>query len=153
MSESKDELLPKISFQLFANLGKKYNVKTGKWLIFPQPYAVETIWNAICRDIANEDGNLPQAGSFSAKINPAEKERKGHVICVYNDDFTNKDEVLAVERALRKIINRPIKMTYKPDLFTHVGIYGGNEFGLPPFIYKSVWDKAEERFDVTSVYP
>ena len=153
MSESWDELLPKIDYQLFANLGKKHNVTSGKWLIFPQPGSVETIWNSICRDLADENGNLPEAGCFSAKINPFEKERKGHVICVYNDDFDNKDVVMAVEKALRRIINPPIRMTYKPDLFTYIGIYSGNEFGLPPFIYTSAWDKAEERFVVTSVYP
>eukprot|EP00112_Aurelia_sp_Birch-Aquarium-sp1_P024323 Seg7644.1 transcript_id=Seg7644.1/GoldUCD/mRNA.D3Y31 product="UPF0696 protein C11orf68" protein_id=Seg7644.1/GoldUCD/D3Y31 len=153
MSDSKDELMPKISYQLFANLGKKYNVTSGKWLIFPRHGTVETIWNAICRDIATDEGNLPKAGCFSAKINPVGKEKKGHVICVYNDDFDNKDVVMAVESALRRIINPPMKMTYKPDLFTYIGIYGGNEFGLPPFIYSSDWDRAEQRFVVTSVYP
>ena len=45
-------------------------------------------------------------------------------------------QVLAVEECLRKIgIKNP--MTYKPDIFSAIGIYRNNEWKLRPAIYSS----------------
>jgi len=77
-------------------------------------------------------GNLSDA----AKVSPRDREESTHVICVYTEDFTNEEQVRAVENGLRKIGVTSV-MTYKPDVYTTLGIYRGNPWGLKPTIYTS----------------
>merc|ERR1719295_1364713 len=60
------------------------------------------------------------------------------MISIYTEDFTDEDNVFQVEKRLRAI---PIKkdLTYKPDMFTALGIYRNNKYYLKPVIYHSVW--------------
>ena len=59
-----------------------------------------------------------------------------YVICVYTDDFTRKGDVWAAENRLRELgITETLR--YKPDVYTTLGIYVGNEWGIRPTIYES----------------
>ena len=38
------------------------------------------------------------------------------------------------------------KLTYKPDIFTYLGIYRGNKFGIMPNIYTSKYEGRRRLF-------
>lgn len=72
----------------------------------------------------------------AAKVSTREPKKKTHVICVYTEDFTNEEQVRAVEKGLRKV-GIAAEMRYKPDVYTTLGIYRKNPWGLKPTIYTS----------------
>ena len=56
-----------------------------------------------------------------------------HVICVYNKDFTDEEEVLEVEASLRQALGSSKRQTslrftlqYKPQIFCVLSIYRNN---------------------------
>ena len=51
--------------------------------------------------------------------------------------MSDEKEVFGVEKAIR---NFPIngEIQYKPNIFTELGIYRNNKFGIRPSIYKSI---------------
>ena len=73
---------------------------------------------------------------FAAKVSTRDPEDKTHVICVYTEDFTNEEQVRAVEQGLRKV-GVTVQMRYKPDIYTTLGIYSKNPWGLRPTVYIS----------------
>merc|ERR1712142_601346 len=77
--------------------------------------------------------------------------KTGHMVSVYTKDFTDEDNVFQVEKALRKI---PIKhqLTYKPDLFSALGIYRDNKYKLRPTIYSSRWHQEAAESQIESVF-
>lgn len=77
-------------------------------------------------------GNL----GYAAKVSARDPKQKTHVICVYTEDFTNEEQVRVVEKGLRKI-GITAEMRYKPDVYTTLGIYRNNPWGLKPTIYTS----------------
>ena len=75
---------------------------------------------------------------FSAKVSTHEtsyKDRRHrgegrdpHVICVYNRrDFSDQDAIFELEDSIRRV-GVKCRMTYKPDAFTHLGIYRDNKW-------------------------
>ena len=72
----------------------------------------------------------------AAKVSPRDCKGNRHVICVYTEDFTNKEQVRAVEKGLRKVGVTSV-MRYKPDVYTTLGIYSDNPWGLKPTVYTS----------------
>ena len=56
------------------------------------------------------------------------------MISVHTEDFTDEENVFEVEKMLRQI---PVKrsLTYKPDMFSVIGIYRNNKYNLKPVIY------------------
>ncbi|KAK3588757.1 hypothetical protein CHS0354_024238 [Potamilus streckersoni] len=128
-----------INKQVIMELAKNYDVLAGKWMIHVQSgFKVDQLWSFVCRGIMTHI--LP---SFSAKVSPVNTKENGdadrHVICVYNNDFTNEDEVYELEAGLRTIgIKCPLY--YKPDVYTYLGVYRNNEWGLRPTIYESMYD-------------
>ncbi|KAL3874102.1 hypothetical protein ACJMK2_037163 [Sinanodonta woodiana] len=128
-----------INRHVIMELAKNYNVLAGKWLIQVQSgFKVDQLWSFVCRGIMTHI--LP---SDSAKVSPVSTTESGeadrHVICIYNNDFTNEDEVYELEAGLRRIgIKCPLH--YKPDVYTYLGVYRNNEWGLRPTIYESMYD-------------
>lgn len=59
-----------------------------------------------------------------------------YTILVYNEDFTKKEQVWAVERSLRTL-GVTFTLRYKPNIYTTLGIYAGNDWHLEPTIYHS----------------
>ena len=59
-----------------------------------------------------------------------------YTILVYNEDFTKKEQVWAVERSLRTL-GVTLTLRYKPNIYTTLRIYAGNEWQLEPTIYHS----------------
>ena len=61
---------------------------------------------------------------------------KTHVMMVYNTDYTNEDQVIAVENSLRSA-GVTTDLSYKPDIFSSLEIYRNNRWGFRPTIYTS----------------
>ncbi|KAL3874105.1 hypothetical protein ACJMK2_037165 [Sinanodonta woodiana] len=128
-----------INRHVIMELAKNYNVLAGKWMIQVQSgFKVDQLWSFICRGIMTRI-----LSSNTAKVSPVSTEEScygdRHVICIYNNDFTNEDEVFELEAGLRRIgIKCPLH--YKPDVYTYLGVYRNNEWGLRPTIYASMYD-------------
>ena len=96
--------------------------RSGKWLIFVSPKNVDEVWRKIKKAV--EEGRLGNSAKVStAKTNPLRSKRsKGHVICVYTYDWTDKKDVKRIREELRKLgITK--KIPYKADEDTLAGRY------------------------------
>ena len=92
---------------------------------------VDDTWTAVAKAVVS--GTL----GFSAKVFKGDEPKAPcFVICVYTKDFTNEEEVWAVEESLRKL-GITVSLCYKPDIYTTLGIYSGNSWGIRPTIYRS----------------
>ena len=137
-----------VCLQTITELAHMHKVLTGKWLFHVTTgLKVNHVWEIVARTTVN--GEL----GTSAKVSPYEGkqgESYRHVVCVYNDDFTNTEEVLALENKIRAC-GIKFQLLYKPDAFTHLGIYRNNAWKLRPTIHESVFDLATNCSKVTSV--
>ena len=59
-----------------------------------------------------------------------------HVVCVYNPDYQDTNQVMRVENLLRSA-GAVGDLLYKPDIFSTLGIYRNNKWGFRPTIYTS----------------
>merc|ERR1719186_2490665 len=78
---------------------------------------------------------------YMVKVSPVqdiqpEQARGEHVICVYNTNYKDTEQVMRVENLMRSAGVTTI-LTYKPDIFSALGIYRNNKWGLRPTIYSS----------------
>ena len=91
---------------------------------------------------------------ISAKVSSHEQAGGGrgrqHVVCVYNEDCTDKDSVYELESAIRGA-GIKCNMTYKPDAFTELGIYSRNKWNISPTTYRSRYDATQSKSNVTAV--
>ena len=125
-----------VTFETFKDLAEKHDCKQGKWTIHaPQ---VDDIWQNLALAFAYD--KFPK-GAIAIKVSPFDdldtSGKNEHVICVINKDMSDETEVFGVEKSLRNI---PIRgeLMYKPNIYTELGIYRSNKFGIRPTIYKSV---------------
>lgn len=103
-------------------------LKSGSAL--PYSTQIDEIWTNVAKAV------VTGTSGSAANVFASDDSKLEYVICVYTEDFTNKEEVWAVERSLRKL---GVKFTlrYKPNIYTTLGIYAGNEWQLRPTIYRS----------------
>lgn len=146
-----------INFQTIKELSEKHNDKGGKWLFhhMGDPVALESIWKRVVLELVYKKFPPGVIGIKISPINdmniPGASSRGGerandHVICILHRDMNNEEEIKQIEKVLRAI---PIRndMTYKPNIFSTIGIYRQNKFKLRPTIYtsnKEVKDGVEE---------
>ena len=132
-----------VSKQMIVNLATKHNTTCGKWLFYAKTgEEVDKVWSKIAKSIYN--GTIQSA---SAKVSPVSPGKPDHVICVYNDDFTDHDAVLTCERDLRGL-GITHTMYYKPDVYTYLNIYSSNKWGLKPTIYTSYFNKGQGKSQI-----
>ena len=100
-------------------------------MTFPLPYSsqIDEIWTTVAKAVVG--------GTLGSAANVFESDNETYVICVYTEDFTNKEEVWAAEKSLRKL-GVKFRLCYKPNIYTTLGIYAGNEWQLFPTIYRSI---------------
>lgn len=128
-----------INVDTISDLARMCKVTYGKWLFYVDSGGKgDHLWSIVAKAIIK--GLIP---SDSAKVSPIddldEDEGNKHVICVYNPNYLDKDEVFGCEEGLRKIgIKCPLM--YKPDVYTYLGVYRDNPWDLRPSIYRSVYD-------------
>ncbi|KAJ8281835.1 hypothetical protein COCON_G00043540 [Conger conger] len=120
-----------VSFQTVKELALNYGVLTGKWLMhLDTGFKVDHAWECIARAVL--DGKI-----HSAKVSPRNpKPDNRHVICVYNQTFTEEDQVMRLD-ALIRAAGVKCPLSYKPDVYTYLGIYRNNRWKLCPTIYES----------------
>ncbi|TKC36988.1 hypothetical protein EI555_002689 [Monodon monoceros] len=107
-----------------------HQVLSGKWLIHLAPgFKLDHAWAGIARAVV--EGRLQVA-----KVSPRAKEGGRQVICVYTDDFTDRLGVLEADAAIRAAGVKCL-LTYKPDVYTYLGIYRANRWHLCPTLYES----------------
>ncbi|XP_018590262.2 UPF0696 protein C11orf68 homolog [Scleropages formosus] len=137
LQESWEKLLASgrlVDFQTVKELALNHNVLTGKWLMhLDTGFKVDHAWECIAR--ATIEGKIS-----AAKVSPRGRESDGqHVICVYNQTFTNEEQVIRLDSVIRATgVKCPL--FYKPDVYTYLGIYRNNRWKLCPTIYESRFD-------------
>jgi len=127
------------------SLAKRMEITSGKWLVHVQPEEVDATWNKIAHSVvARKFGPTV----LSAKVSPSPEELDvrvingppKHVICIYNKDYTDIKQVLTVEKEIRRL-GIAERISYKPDIYSLLGIYRNNKYGLRPTIYTSSYNK------------
>ena len=145
----------KACVQAILGLAQEQRRTAGKWMIFFPPDEADAGWGIIAR--ATAKGQL----GCSAKIAPAQDcVRGGKVVlcCIYVYDFADRAEVRRVLLALHEL-GMNIRSGFKPDIFTALGINGGNEWRLEPTIFRveeaSAWpaDIARETYQKVRASP
>lgn len=137
LQESWERLLSSgrpITFQTIKELALNHNVLTGKWLMhLDSGFKVDHAWECIARAVL--DGRIS-----SAKVSPRDPSSDAkHVICVYNQNFADEQQVMELDAAIRAVgVKCPL--SYKPDVYTYLGIYRNNRWKLCPTIYESKFD-------------
>ncbi|CAK1367071.1 UPF0696 protein [Cercospora beticola] len=109
-------------------------VTYGKWMLFPGVANLEQYWCTVAT--ATVEGRLGPT-SKSAVLNPGNSDT---LICVYTYDFSDRDDV---ERVLKALVDvglcsaegKPIY--YKCDAYTYLGITSKNEYKLRASLYSS----------------
>ena len=145
----------KIDYSSMKALARKHQVLGGKWLFMldPRHDDIDAVWMFICSSVASGESPMP---CVAAKITPKDdtspgRKERGHMVSVYTRDFTDEGNVFAVEAALRSV---PIKLnlSYKPDLYSVLGIYRNNKYGLRPTIYYSQFHLMSGKSVIESVF-
>lgn len=117
---------------------KEKGIKSGKWMLFPPPDRVNEMWALVANAVAKEE--LGHAAKVAA--NDGSGDDNARLICVYTENFADKDDV---KRVLETLVGLGLvsnsgdkrAIYYKADCFTHLDIMGGNQWGLKPSLYSS----------------
>ncbi|KAH9475802.1 UPF0696 protein C11orf68 [Psilocybe cubensis] len=108
-------------------IAKTNNVLLGKWMVFEESSKIDMLWGKIVNYLCTE-----RKKGF-AKVSTFKEDEK-HVICIYVDDYTDKEEVTALRKALRGL-GVKWKIGFKPDAYTHLSIYKDNPWKIRPSRY------------------
>ncbi|KAJ3241149.1 hypothetical protein HDU78_001968 [Chytriomyces hyalinus] len=99
----------------------------GKWLIFCHDKMVDAVWAKVAAEVVA--GNL----GCTAKVSTSEGPGPMHVLCIY---VGNCFDIGDVRRVFDRLSALGLSgLTFKMDLFTHLGIGANNPFGLSPCLY------------------
>ncbi|XP_047445829.1 UPF0696 protein C11orf68 homolog [Mugil cephalus] len=138
LQESWEKLLAScrpVNFQTVKELALNHRVLSGKWLMYlDSGFKLDRAWECVAR--ATLDGKI-----FTTKVSPFDSKAGGgrQVICVYNSNFTDEREVVELDSVIRSTgVKCPL--SYKPDVYTYLGIYRNNRWKLCPTIYESKFD-------------
>jgi hypothetical protein len=114
-----------------AALARRHRLRRGKWMAFAAAGAeADAAWAAAAR--AALEGR-PLAAASEVKVSSAAP-GKDHVIAVYIEDSLDAAAVQAAGAALAAALPplaRP-QLLFKPDIYTHLGVYASNDLGLKP---------------------
>ena len=76
--------------------------EVGKWLIFENINAIDTTWAIVKK--ATEEGLLGPYSKVSTQKRSSDKfDKNSFVICVYTEDYNDKNDLKRVEAILREI--------------------------------------------------
>ncbi len=115
-----------------AGLARQHGVLHGKWLVFARSDVVDAIWMSVARLVA--DGLV-----LTAKVGPRDANTGQHVVCVYVPDFGDERDVMRVRDLLRTRCNLQRKLSFKADIYTHLGIYApqAKQLGISASIFSA----------------
>merc|ERR1712025_1216094 len=122
----------------------------GKWLCHLPTGVIDQVWGKLATTMMC--GGLGPS-VYMVKVSPKEDihpelSRGEHVICVYNTDYKDTEQVMRVENLMRSA-GVTTNLTYKPDIFSALGIYRNNKWGFRPTIYHSRVMVAEGRSKIS----
>lgn len=122
-----------VNTKTLKKLARNYSLTSGKWMLFGKTgREIDGLWRIVADGVIR--GTIP---SSLAKVSAVSKKDDNHVICIYNDDFLNEEEVYAVrDGILNSGIDKPLK--YKADVYTHLGINSSNQWGIDPVLYRGI---------------
>ncbi len=142
-----EELLGKdgavVTYDTFSELADGHGLKGGKWIAHVNTLLVDNVWKRVAWSLAYD--KFP-ASCVSASVTPLNdleggpadtRDTSTHVIALWNRDYRDEEAVLAAEKALRAHAGIRCSLAYKPDIFSAVGVYRNNEWGLRPALYHS----------------
>ncbi|KAH6918022.1 translation initiation factor eIF 4e-like domain-containing protein [Coprinopsis sp. MPI-PUGE-AT-0042] len=130
-------------------LAKAHNLLMGKWLIFTSPSTIDALWekvvNMTCLSLQKgyvkvctrklEKTVLKKFTTRQGKV-IERMEEDNHLICVYVEDYTDTREVMRIRDALRKDAGVTWRIGFKPDVYTHIGLYQWNKWNMSPTIFR-----------------
>lgn len=137
LHESWEKLLASgrpVSFQTVKELALNHRVLSGKWLMhLDSGFKLDHAWECVARAALEGKISLVKVSPYDPK-----GERK-QVICAYNQNFTDESDVIKLDSVIRSTgVKCPL--SYKPDVYTYLGIYRNNRWKLCPTIYESKFD-------------
>lgn len=150
-SEIHDDPSIEVTFETFKKLAEKHDCKHGKWILTAGQ--IDDLWQNLALAFAYD--KFPEE-TIAMKVTPVnESEPSGsrnHMLCFINRNMTNENEIVGVERAIRNVGFRA-DLQYKPTIYTELGIYRNNKFGIRPTVYTSVRKNVdgESGFEVTNL--
>jgi hypothetical protein len=104
-------------------------------MIMPTYADADAVWARVVRALAA--GLLGSFAKISSNRSSGDRSEK-RVICVYVDPFWDDDEMKRVLRGLREDCSIREELKFKADAVTLLGIYEGNEYGIPPSFFVSL---------------
>mmetsp|Transcript_24728 Transcript_24728/g.68361 ORF Transcript_24728/g.68361 Transcript_24728/m.68361 type:complete len:935 (+) Transcript_24728:194-2998(+) len=123
--------------QAILSAAKAQNYTNGKWILFIPPHSVDFVWQKVAQSCVFGTG-------CGAKVAPCKFTQEAMICCcVYVSDFTIRSEVKRVLLALHRLLEslpeqaRPRLPSFKPDIFTDLGIYQNNQWRLDPVLYRA----------------
>ncbi|XP_061191576.1 UPF0696 protein C11orf68 homolog [Saccostrea echinata] len=128
----------KISKEDILHLARKYNVTHGKWMVFERVGSDgDELWAKIAKGVSS---GLTLSTSAKISTSPGDQ----HVICLYNNNFLDQEEVFESERTIRSLGVKS-RLIYKPDIYTHLGLYQNNKWNIRASLYISNYDHVKEK--------
>ena len=112
----------KLTEILIDEIAKKTDLLSGKWLIYVYREHVDKLWDEIEKLV--DEGKIWSA-KVSTSAHPWTSKGK-HVICVYTKNYLDEQDVMKTREVLRQI-GIENRLTYKPDIYTLLGIYSDNK--------------------------
>lgn len=137
LQESWEKLLDSgrpVSFETVKELALNHGVLTGKWLMhLDSGFKLDHAWSCVARAALEGKISLVKVSPFNPKSD------KKQVICAYNHNFTDESEVMRLDSVIRATgVKCPL--SYKPDVYTYLGIYRNNRWKICPTIFESKFD-------------
>lgn len=136
-----------ITTSAIEELAVKHKALVGKWLIYVDSAQVDEIWAKIVRLVCLErkrgsakvssrtrSGERPNGCGDGEGEDGGSGNKQGHLICVFTNDFTDKQEAMSLREDLRKA-GVDWKIGFKADVYTELGIYEDNPWGIHPNSY------------------
>ena len=114
-------------------LSLRSGCRSGKWLLRASAAFVDAQWRRVAAAVAL--GRLP--GVRTAKVSSRDPPagNPAHVACVYTRDWTDQADARRVRAALRERCGIHWRISYKPDIYTLLGIFAKNKLKIKPTVY------------------
>jgi hypothetical protein len=117
------------------NTATKHALTSGKWMLFPMSDDLPLVWRLVAEaTAAGKLGPCSKVGTWEP-----DHVTKPTVICIYTKDFSDLADVKRVLTNLNElnIVNKAMRINYKCDAYTHLGIMSDNSYKLRASLYSS----------------
>jgi hypothetical protein len=117
------------------NAATRHFLTSGKWMLFPMSDDLPLVWRLVAEaTAAGKLGPCSKVGTWEP-----DHVTKPTVICIYTKDFSDLTDVKRVLNNLNDldIVNRAMRINYKCDAYTHLGIMSDNSYKLRASLYSS----------------